>query len=302
MHRVHLKRHTALLALLTLFAAVPSCLLAAGVDDSADGWADIVTQELKSGHTLPVLSNYVDDLDLALAYRIQRALVAQERRSRKIGGYKGGFTSSAAQQRFKLEAPASGVLFADGRVASGAEIDAGKFYRLMVELELGFELLSPIRRPMKSTEDLKTYIRYAVPVIELPDLKYESLKGLTGLDVIATNIGSKKYLVGRPLVLKSLDEVNLITAELFLDGELIDQGPANKAMGDQLKALLWLVNHLYQQGWPLEAGQILITGTLGKINPAGNGHYEARYAAGHSVEFDVSGVKPPDSSGMPAQQ
>ena len=47
------------------------------------------------------------------------------------------------------------------------------------------------------------------------------------------------------------------------------------------------MNHLHANGWPLEAGQMLITGTLGQINPGLPGHYEALYGETARVAFDI---------------
>ncbi|MEQ8230133.1 MAG: hypothetical protein RLW61_23325 [Gammaproteobacteria bacterium] len=262
-------------------------------DASADGWADILRRELARGVPLPRLSTLVPDLDLALAYAIQESFVAAERIERGIGGYKAGFTNAPAQARFGLDAPVHGVLYADGERHDGAAIDLAGFARPMVELEIGFRLLSAIRRPMKSVADLRTYVSDVVPAVELPDLHYDEFDQLNGLDIVATNIASRAYVVGKPLPLAGLDTVNELAVALYHDGELIDEGHARNAMGDQLEALLWLVNRVQAAGWPLEPGQLLITGTLGRINPAAPGRYRAEYraagAARGALEFTLTG-------------
>lgn len=262
-------------------------------DAGADGWADVLRREQARGVPLPRLSQLVADLDLEMAYAIQEALVAAERIERAVGGYKAGFTAAPSRARFGLDGPVSGVLFADGEHQDGAVIDLAGFARPMVELEIGFRLRSAIRRPMKSIDDLLTYVREAVPAVELPDLDYDDLEQLTGLDVVATNIASAHYVVGKPFVLAGIAAVNELDAVLYRDGEHIDGGAARNAMGNQLEALLWLVNHLHAAGWPLEPGQLLITGTLGRINPAAPGHYRAEYHAGErrygGLEFTLAG-------------
>ncbi|MEQ8661854.1 MAG: 4-oxalocrotonate decarboxylase [Gammaproteobacteria bacterium] len=263
-------------------------------DAGADGWADILRREQARGAPLPRLSTLVPGLDLELAYAIQESLVAAERIERGIGGYKAGFTAAPAQARFGLTAPVYGVLYADGEHHDGAVVELGDFARPMVELEIGFRLRSAIRRPMKSIEDLRTYVREAVPAVELPDLDYEDAGQLTGLDVVATNVASRAYVVGKPFVLAELATINELSVALYRDGERIDEGHAKNAMGDQLAALLWLVNRVQAAGWPLEAGQLLITGTLGRINPAAPGHYRAEYRAGAAprgaLEFTLAGA------------
>jgi len=48
----------------------------------------------------------------------------------------------------------AGVLFADGQLGDGAEIRRDAFKRLMVEVEIGYVLRSPITRRIQSTADL----------------------------------------------------------------------------------------------------------------------------------------------------
>lgn len=251
------------------------CVSAVHAD--ADAWAAIIIEETRRGAPMPALSMYGARLDVQSAYEIQRVVVEQALKMRDIGGYKGGFTGAASREKFNLDGPIAGVLFADGRLADGAEVRRHTYKRLMVEIEIGFVLRSSITRRMNSIADLKTYVSHAVPAVELPDLNYEDIQALSGLDVLATNMAAAAYLVGEPFHLSDLAEVNALEATLYRDGEPIDQGRTTNALGDQLRALLWLVNTLIEQGWPLRPGQVLLTGSLGNINPGLPGSYRADY-------------------------
>ncbi len=278
-----LKRLTAIAAL----CAVLTGFRVTAADVASENWADIVVIELAQGRPMPALSSYDPDFSLDAAYAVQRALVERLYGNRAIGGYKAGFTSKAAQLKYYLRAPVSGVLPGDGRLSDGAIVDLAKFKKLMIEVEIGFILRSPIRRPMKSIADLKTYVSSAVPAIELPDLNYEKPHNLIGLDIVATNVAARSYIVGKPLALRDLGEVNGFKINLTHDGKSIDQGLATNALGNQLEALRWLVNHLLERGYPLDPGQVLITGVLGKINPGLPGHYRAEFGPRSTIEFDV---------------
>ena len=256
------------------------CVWMGAANADAENWAEIIIGETRKGRAMPVLSAYGAGLDFETAYEIQRMVVNNALEIRKIGGYKAGFTSAAARARFQVEKPVAGVLFADGRLGGGAEIRRDAFKRLMVEVEIGYVLRSAITRRMQSTADLKTYVLHAVPAVELPDLDYEDLSQLNGLDIVATNMAAAAYVVGKPFRFTDLEEVNGLKVALYRDGELIDDGHAAIALGDQLRALLWLVNDRLARGWPLRAGQLLLTGTLGKINPGTSGDYYVNYGRG----------------------
>ena len=140
--------------------------------------------------------------------------------------------------------------------------------------------------------DLKTYIRHALPVVEIPDLNYANVGGLNAYDIIATNVSASHYVMGEPLLLKDLAEVNGIRVALYRDEQVIDTGAASDALGNQLEALLWLVNDAFSHGWHLQAGQLLITGTLGKMNPAVAGSYRADYGLGRTLSFVLKPAAP----------
>jgi 2-keto-4-pentenoate hydratase len=274
------RRHRARLFGLLAPIGYVLALVTGGAGADAENWAEIIVEESRKGAAMPVLSAYGAELDVATAYEIQRMVVENALSIRAIGGYKAGFTNAASRARFQLDEPVAGVLFADGRIDNGAEIRRDAFKRLMIEVEIGYVLRSTISRRMKSVADLKTYVLHAVPAIELPDLDYEDMDHLQGLDIVATNMGAAAYLVGEPFRFTDLEEVNLLRVALYRDGELIDDGHAVNAFGDQLRALLWLVNDRLARGWKLAAGQLLLTGALGKINSATSGDYHADYGRG----------------------
>ena len=267
--------------------------MAAAADGSADDWADIVQLELAHGQPMPLLSVYYDQLNRDSAYDIQRALVTHElRRNRRIGGFKAGFTNAALREKFRAKEPISGVLFADAAFQDGAAIDAGLFKKPMLEVELGYVLRSPVTRQLRSVADLKTYISQVVPVVEIPDLNYTNVGGLNANDIIATNVSASHHVVGKPFALPDLGAVNDITMAFYRDDQQIDSGRARDAMGDQLEALLWLVNDVQARGWPLLAGQLFITGTLGKMHPAVPGAYRVDYGLGRALAFTFKPAAP----------
>lgn len=254
-----------------------------------DGWADVIVTERARGNPMPRLTALVPDLELEEAYAVQHALVARERTRRGIGGYKAGFTQVAARAPVGLAGPVSAVLYADGAIASGQTVDLGQFERPMIEVGIGFVLRSPIRRSMKSLDDLLTYVRDVVPVVELPDAAYEEPERLNGLDLVATNLAARAYVIGAPLRLPRPAAVNDLAYVLYRDGASFDHGEARNAMGDQLATLLWLVNHVQAAGLPLAAGHVLFTGALGKTSPARRGVYRLEFGTSARLDFRLVG-------------
>ncbi|MGR8922014.1 MAG: 2-keto-4-pentenoate hydratase [Gammaproteobacteria bacterium] len=260
---------------------------ASAAANEADGWADVMRVQVASGEPLPRLSAFVPDAGLALAYAVQQAVVGERRRQRAVAGYKAAFMTAPAQAAKGLGAPASGVLFDAGAHADGAQIPIAHYRSPALSLCLGFRLRSPIRRLMRSVDDLLTYVAEVVPVVELPDLNLDDADAATGADIVAVNLGAAAWVAGSPLRLDSLADVNTLTVKLYRDGREIDVGHARNAMGDQLVALLWLVNHLYARGETPRPGQILLTGPLGTGTAARPGHYQSRFGGQPGPSFEL---------------
>jgi 2-keto-4-pentenoate hydratase len=82
-------------------------------------------------------------------------------------------------------------------------------------------------------------------------------------------------------------DVNKVEVTMTLDGKEANKGKAQDALGDQWKALLWLVNGVVKQGYPIEQGQIFITGAMGNMIPGKPGKYEGNYGPLGTLSFTV---------------
>ena len=202
-----------------------------------------------------------------------------------IIGYKAGLTSKAGQSKFNVNEPIAGVLFEKGLSHHREVYLLNQHSRLMLETEIGFILSKPVHQEV-SLDDVHRYVKSVVPVIELPDLNYPQLDKLTGLELIATNVASNKVLIGHP---KALSDININTIETHLtkNGITINKGAATDALGDQLIALQWLINRLIKTGYQPQAGELLITGALGKMVAAEPGQYDADFGELGTLAFSI---------------
>lgn len=249
-------------------------------------WADILFQAHRQGALIPVLSTQAPRLDLPAAYAVQKAYVKQRLATDRIAGYKAGLTSAAGQKKFGVTAPLAGVLFASGEKGAGAVIDRAAFKTLMLETEIGLVIGEAVNQPIHDPAQLRRCIRGFMPVIELPDLGFADMKALTGMDLIAADVGAAQFIVGHEHAGPAPD-LNAIAVTLTADGQEINHGIGTDAMGDQWQAALWLLNTMVAQGWRIDPGQILITGALGKMIPGKPGRYVADYGAFGKIAFAI---------------
>jgi 2-keto-4-pentenoate hydratase len=266
-----MKRLTVLLSCMAmigyLFVGVAA---AAGDEEIVNG----ILQARTAVKQLELPSAKMPDITVEKAYALQKSLTkAILAKGDAIGGFKAGLTSETGQRRFGVNDPVLAPLFKSGEMGPGAVVEQKDFVRLFLETEVGYVVAQKISEPVKDVAALKKMIKEVFPAVELPDLRFADMKNLKGPDIIADAVSSAKYIVGPKIPADKVD-VTKVEVTLNHDGAVANQGKAADALGDQWKALLWLVNGVIAQGWTIEPGQILITGALGNMIPGKPGKYE----------------------------
>jgi len=227
------------------------------------------------------------DLNEEKAYALQKQLADKlVSMGQPIGGFKAGLTSEATQKRFGVNAPLLGPLFKPGALGPDAVVNTKDFVRLFVETEIGYIPGVKIDKPVADVEALKKMIKEVCPAVELPDLRFEDMKGLKGPDIVVDAVSSAKYIIGKPVPVSSVD-VSEVAVTLTRDGEVVNQGKAADVLGDQWKALLWLVNGTVSRGYVIEPGQLLITGVMGNMIPGKPGSYKGDWGKLGSIAWTI---------------
>lgn len=260
------------------------------------GWSwaaaeeDVVTTILDARTAVkqfPLPSAALTDLTMDKAYGLQKKLAAAlVGKGEKISGFKAGLTSEAGQKKFGVDAALLGPLFASGELAPGVAVDPKQFVRLFIETEVGYVAGEKITKPVQDVAALKKMIKEVFPAVELPDLRFADMKNLKGADIVADAVGSAKYIVGKRIPADKVD-VGEVKVTLTLDGKEVNKGAASDTLGDQWKALLWLVNGTLAQGYTIEPGQILITGAMGNMIPGKPGKYEGDWGSLGKLSWTV---------------
>jgi 2-keto-4-pentenoate hydratase len=255
---------------------------AAALDKAAEG---AMLAAIEANKPYPVLSQHISDFNLDQAYAVQRAVVRQS--SLPVVGFKAGLTTQAGQRRFAVAQPIAGVLVKPV-LSSGDTLQQRHFHRLMLEPELAFRLQHSITAPIEDIAQLKQFFDAVAPALELPDLGFEVSPRLLGVDVIASNTAANHVAVGVWQPLPAVSDVNALTVQLWRDGQPLRETTTGTVMGDQWRALQWLINHTLAQGYALEPGQIFITGAMGSMLPALVGHYSLRIESLAALELTIA--------------
>ncbi|HCD26962.1 MAG TPA: hypothetical protein DER02_05555 [Gammaproteobacteria bacterium] len=257
---------------------------------------------------LPNFSAEQSAATLADAYACQSQIVAALRGTPSFGdifGYKAALTAPVAQQAMGTDQPVIGVLPTAGDFSAAAQSGPLQLQRpVMLETELGFTLAEDIAagtgaKPAQplSAADVPQLIASCQPMIELaaPHLANRP----NGIDLVATNSATYGFLCGTALQASattqndwargkwSPDEVDI---SFYRGAESLHAASANMVMESQWAALAWLINTVLAQGYKLNKGHLLMTGSIGALHPAKPGHYRAEFSGLGCIEFEVAGV------------
>ncbi|WIM72774.1 fumarylacetoacetate hydrolase family protein [Corynebacterium suedekumii] len=97
------------------------------------------------------------------------------------------------------------------------------------------------------------------------------------VDTVADNASCGAVILDRTPVDVSLEDLPMVTAEMTIGGDVAGSGTGSDVMGHPLAPLPWLAGVLGEQGVPLKAGDIVLTGSFCGAAPV---------VAGQSVEVD----------------
>jgi 2-keto-4-pentenoate hydratase len=214
-------------------------------------------------------------LEMAEAQAVQRAFNALRAVDDPIAGFKAALNAEGPQRALGLSGPIVGALFASGEQAPGATVDRAAYRTLLIETELGFRAARRIDAPIDDLDDVRAAMATVAPMFELADPGFGRVP-IRGTDMVAANAACGGFIEGARQAATDRD-VNAVTVVLRRDGESLHEARGSDLMGDQWRALRWLVNTVVAQGYVIEAGQLLLTGSLGGAHPAAPGIYTADF-------------------------
>jgi 2-keto-4-pentenoate hydratase len=227
---------------------------------------DVISQELldayRSGKTLAPLSSTYPGLTIDDAYAIQqRQTATRVEAGAGIVGFKIGLTSAAMQQQLGVDQPDYGHLFTDMLHAGDEPIPTRAFLQPRAEPEVALVLGRPLRGPRFSVADVVSATAYALPAIEIIDSRITNWRiGLQ--DTIADNASSGGLVLGSTLTPIGGLDLSLLGCVLRRNGRIQQTGAGAAVMGSPLHAATWLANVLAARGVELNAGHIILTGSL----------------------------------------
>jgi len=233
--------------------------------------AEILLDAYSRRQPVEPLTGTYEGLTLADAYEIQ---LVQIRRWLAAGaqmkGHKVGLTSVAMQRQLGVGQPDYGHLLDDMFWLEHDPIPVSRFLQPRVEPEMAFVLARPLRGPGLTVAEAIASVGFVLPALELIDSRIRDWKiGL--LDTIADNASSGGVVLGSAPVNLAGVNLRLSGCNLHKNGALAATGAGGAVLGSPLTALVWLANTLGARGVSLEAGQVILPGSVTTSIPVGAG-------------------------------
>lgn len=244
--------------------------------------ADLVAAE-RERKAITQFSEHHPDLDLATAYRAQRAFVAEKLEAGEgLVGYKLGLTSRNKQEAMGVDTPLYGRVTSGMISTYGEPVRLDRFIHPRVESEIAFLLARDVAQPATVTSVLAA-TDVVLGAVDVLDSRYEGFR-FTLEDVVADNASAGTFYLG-PIArrLAELPDLRLLGCVVRVDGEVAMTAAGAAVMGHPAASVAWLANQLAAEGEALRAGQLVFSGGLTAPVPI---------VAGGSVtfEFDALGA------------
>lgn len=214
----------------------------------------------QTGSAIAPLRETYPDLGVVDAYEIQLLNIRQRLAAgATIRGHKVGLSSKAMQEMMGVDEPDYGHLLSDMHVTSPTS--AGAYCTPRVEVEVAYILGKDLPGVGCTVEDVLDATEYVAPAIELIDSRIVDWNILIG-DTIADNASSAGYILGEERVApRDIDLLN-IEARLLCNGQQVAEGRSDAVLGDPTIAVAWLANKVASFGVTLEAGHVILPGSV----------------------------------------
>lgn len=215
--------------------------------------------------TMAPLRDEIGEHNEELAYAIQNINTNHKLvDGARIVGKKIGLTSIKVQEQFGISTPDFGILFDDMEVLNGLSVPMSETMQPKVEGELAFVLGGSLDGDHLTIIDVINSIDYVLPSIEIVGSRIENWN-IRIADTVADNASASHYVLGHTP--KMLDDIDIVNCKMnmTINGELKSSGSGKDCMGSPLNAVLWLARKMQSLGQPLQAGELILSGSLGPM-------------------------------------
>jgi 2-keto-4-pentenoate hydratase len=238
---------------------------------------------------VPPLRDTWPDLDVVDSYTIQLLNIADRLEGgATVRGHKVGLSSHAMQEMMGVDEPDYGHLLSDMEVFSDDPVSVSRYCMPRVEVEVAFVLGQTLPGEGCTEADVLAATEYVTASIELIDSRIKDWD-IKIADTIADNASSAGFVLGTTQVDPADVDLKAIGARLLCNGEEVAAGRSDAVLGDPVTAVAWLARKVASFGVTLEAGHVIMPGSVHRAIDAHAGDdFEAVFTDLGSVQLSFT--------------
>lgn len=233
--------------------------------------SDELYAALRGRKTVTPLIDRHPELTIDDAYAVSLGFLKRRLKDgEKVVGKKIGVTSKAVQDMLGVHQPDFGFLTDWMQVTGDIDVDGKALIAPRAEAEIAFILKHSLNGPGVTAADVVAATEAIAPCFEIVDSRIEDWK-IGIVDTVSDNASCGVFVIGdaradpRELDLPSLH------VTVTKNGEPLSEGYGHAVQGDPAQAVAWLANTLGAYGVTLDAGDVILSGSLVPLAPAAKG-------------------------------
>lgn len=241
--------------------------------NKADYYGAELYVALRERHVVPPLSARDSTLSIDDAYAISLNILARRLEDgERVIGKKIGVTSRAVQDMLGVHQPDFGFLTDRMRVDGEIDIGAHGLIQPRAEAEIAFVLNRDLAGPGIGPDDVLAATSAIAPCFEIVDSRIADWR-IGIIDTIADNASCGVFALGEARADPRGLDLPSLRVTVTKNGRALSEGLGSAVQGSPLQAVAWLANTLGAYGVTLNAGDIILSGSLVPLEPAKAGDH-----------------------------
>ena len=196
-----------------------------------------------------------------------------------VAGLKIAVTTKIMQELMGIDHPCGGMIYGKRIHASPYSLRLADHMHVVAEFELAVRVGRTLAKKAApyTREEVRAAVSGVMAAYELIEDRNAVYRECKATTLIADNAWNAGIVLGPEVKVAPTLELNGRTSRLAIDGKPAKEGKTDDPMG----ALAWVVNLAADRGRPLEAGQVVITGSVIATLPI---------KAGEQFRFEIEGI------------
>lgn len=237
----------------------------------AEHYGAALYEALRGRHTIRPLIAQDPSLTIDDAYAISLDFLSRRLKDgEKVVGKKIGVTSKAVQDMLGVHQPDFGFLTDRMYVEGPIDIDAHALIAPRAEAEIAFILKDSLNGPGVTAADVLAATESIAPCFEIVDSRIDDWN-IAIVDTVADNASCGVYVMGEQRLPVGDYDLPGLHVAVAKNGAPLSEGYGHAVQGDPAQAVAWLANTLGAHGVTLDAGDVILSGSLVPLAPAAKG-------------------------------